>query len=217
MKRPKKTIAVRPVIIIPATFHPLSFIFRVLYNFFALLGIFVSLLVITFYIQGWRSIAPVDTQFIYLLGNFLEQTLEHDVATALVFKVPVNKTVSLPAAVESMKQTATQLNNIKFLNSYPLLSAETSNKDKKIRHVEIIEFAIPNELEALLNYNADIAAHLPLHIVAYEDTQGQNWLAMVNWSFLIYGAHNLPADTKVRALEIQDNLLKVIGAAAAGP
>ncbi|MEZ5671539.1 MAG: hypothetical protein R3E08_03825 [Thiotrichaceae bacterium] len=129
----------------------------------------------------------------------------------------MNKTVSLPAAVESMKQTATQLNNIKFLKSYPLLQGEASGTDKKVRHVEMIEFAIPNELEALLNYNADMAAHLPLHIAAYEDTQGQNWLAMVNWSFLIHGAHNLPADTKIRALEIQDNLLKIIGAAAAGP
>lgn len=216
MQRPKKTTAIRPVIIIPATFQPLNFAFWVIYNFFALVGIFVSVLVIIFYVQGWRSIAPVDTQFIHLLGNFLEQTLEHDVATALVFKVPVHKTVSLPAAVESMKQTATQLDNIKFLNNYSLSQDTAAAPDKKARHVEIIEFTIPNELEALLDYNADIAAHLPLHIAAYEDAQGQNWLAMTDWSFLVYGAHNLPPEVKTRALGIQDNLLKIIGAAAAG-
>jgi uncharacterized protein (DUF302 family) len=213
MKLPKTTV--RPIIIIPATFHPLNFIFRMIYNFFALIGISFAILVIVLYVQGWRSIAPVDTQFIQLLGNFLERTLENDVATALVFKIPVNKNISLPSAVESLKQMATQL-DIKFLSNYQLHKDFAVVPDKKVRYVEILAFTLPNELELLFDYNADIAAHLPLHIAAYEDAQGENWLAIINWDFLIHGAHNLPTEMKIRALRIQDNLLKIIGAAATG-
>jgi len=213
MKLHKTTV--RPIIVVPAAFHPVNFAFRMIYHFFALIGISFSILIMVLYIQGWRSIAPVDTQFIQLLGKFLERTLENDVATALVFKIPVNKNVTLSDAIESIKQTATQL-DVKFVNHYQLHKDFPTEPDKKIRYVEILEFTLPKEIELLFKYNPDIAAHLPLHIAAYEDTQGQNWLAVVNWDFLIYGSHNLPPEMKIRALKIQDNLLKIMGTAATG-
>lgn len=209
----RKPTAVRPVIVVPSGFHPLSFVLRMLYHGFALLGMASSLILLILYLQGWHSVAPLDSQFINVLSNFLQHSLRQDTSSALIVKVPLPPQVKLQTAVESLKQMAERF-NFKFLNSYAL------HKDvatpSQIRYAEILTVAAPQEFELLFLHNPDITAFLPIQIAAYEDAQGKAWLAVLNWHFMIYGAHHLATTTKAQALEMQDNLLKMLGTAAAG-
>lgn len=209
----RKSTVARPIIIVPSGFHPLNFALRMMYHGFALLGVVSSLILLGLYLQGWHSVAPLDSQFVNVLSHFLQHTLQQDTSSALIVKVPLPPLVKLPAAVESLKQTAGKF-NFKFLNSYSLHKEVAATS--QVRYAEILAIAAPQEFELLFLHNPDIAAFLPIHIAAYEDSQGQAWLAVLNWHFMIYGAHHLATATRAQALEMQDNLLKMLGTAAAG-
>lgn len=207
-----KTTAVRPVIVVPSGFHPLNFILRTMYHGFALFGMLSSLILLMLYLQGWHSIAPLDSQFVNVLSHFLQQTLRQDTSSALIVKIPLPSSVKLPVVIESLKQTADKF-DLKFLNSYAL---HKDTIDNQIHYAEVLAFASPKEFELLFLHNPDITAFLPIHIAVYEDTQGQAWLAVLNWHFMIYGSHNISSASKAQALGMQDNLLKILGTAATG-
>lgn len=207
----RKPMTVRPVIVVPSGFHPLNFTLRMMYHSFALLGVVSCMILLLLYFQGWHSIAPVDSQFVNVLSTFLQQTLRQDTSSALIVKVPLSPHVKLPRAVESLKQTAGKF-DLKFLNSYLLHKELIANN--QVNYAEILAFAAPQEFELLFLHNPDITAFLPIHIAVYEDAQGQAWLAVLNWHFLIYGAHHLSPASRARALGMQDNLLKILGTAA---
>jgi hypothetical protein len=209
----RKSTVARPIIIVPSGFHPLNFALRMMYHGFALLGVVSSLILLGLYLQGWHSVAPLDSQFVNILSHFLQHTLQQDTSSALIVKVPVPPQVKLSTAVDSLKQTAGKF-NLKFLNSYALHKEFTSTHP--VHYAEVLAFAAPAEFEILFLHNPDITAFLPIHIAAYEDSQGKAWLAVLNWHFMIYGAHHLVPTRKAQVLGMQDNLLKILGTAATG-
>jgi len=185
-------------------------------RFFALVGILTCVLVGFIYYQGYAATKAFDPQFPHFLGRFLQNSITNDVISALVIKYPLSEGVKPKQAIKSMKSVAKRL-NIKFIDNYPIYKEiRKATKNKEAAYVEIFHFCDAKTAAALLNYNPDYSIHMPCKITLYKDTDGQVWLATLDLNLLIYGARNLDKETKIKALKIQDGLLKIMGAGASG-
>lgn len=206
----------KPKISLPYKHMSVQRVVRWFVRFFALAGMLAFLFIGFVYYHGYTATKAFDPQFPHFLGRFLQNSMTNDVITALVVKYPLAEGVKPKQAIKSMKAVAKRL-NVKFIDNYPLYKAiRKATKNKEAAYVEIFHFCDAKTAAALLNYNPDYSIHMPCKVALYEDMDGQAWLATLDLNLLIYGTKNLDKETKIKALKIQDNLLKIMGAGASG-
>lgn len=167
------------------------------------------------YFQGQQLAHSFNEEFLGFFGKFVEQVLTKDVASAMVIKTQLEKGVTIPQAIEAMKNHAEQW-DIKLISSYPLHQKITALTGKPSLFVEIFEFCDVAVAASLLEHNPDFAAYLPCRIAVYEDKNGQIWFATLNMELLLHGTQGINPTTKVQALKNQEILLKIMGAGAHG-
>jgi len=184
-------------------------------NFLAILGLLFLGGLFFLYSQGQQVASSFNDEFIGFFGNFVEQVLKKDVASAMIIKTPLEKGITVKQAIQAMEKYANRL-NLKLITRYPL-SKELKNVRSEPRpFVEIFELLDIHSIASILEHNPDFAAYLPCRIALYKDNNNQVWLATLNIELLFHGSQDIDNNVKVQALKIQENLLKIIGAGAHG-
>lgn len=196
-------------------FMALHLVWEKIRNAFALLGLLTTLLLIFFYYQGLQAITPFSPKFLDLSAEFAHKTLQDDVATALVVKMPIHESVSVDQAIKAMKGRAKAL-NLRYLNSYALHQAIEKKTGQNFPHMQIFEFCNPLLAKDVLLHNRDYLIHMPCRIALYQDDLGKFWLSTVNLGLLIHGAKHMPKALHLKALSAQDSLLDIMAAGASG-
>ena len=196
-------------------FMALHLIWQKIRNLFALLGLTSTLILLFFYYQGLQAVTPFSPKFLSLSAEFARQTLQHDVATALVVKMPIHKSVSVKQAIRAMKGRAKAL-KLRYLNSYALHEAIEKKTGQDFPHMQVFEFCNPMLAKDILLYNRDYLIHMPCRIALYQDSLGKFWLSTMNLGLLIHGAKQMPKDLHLKALSAQDTLLDIMAAGASG-
>lgn len=130
-----------------------------------------------------------------------------------VVKMPLAKDVSGDDAVEAMKIRANKL-NMKLVAELPL-SKQLEAMGEKSGRMEIFQFCDPVTAKRMVEHMLEFAAYLPCRIALVEDTKGQTWLVMLNLEPLIAGGA-LPPPLKAEAQKVNDTLLEIMRAGAAG-
>lgn len=182
-------------------------------NGLAIIGLLCIFLIFVLYQKSQESLQSFDAAFPQLLSEFLYQTLDQDITHALTIKIAVQSDVSLSQAIDAMRSQAKTL-NFHLIHKHdfsPLFS-----QDDPIVTLTVLEFYQRELVTLLMHYTPNIAIHLPCRIILYTDVQGQKWLATLDYNLLIHGVKGIPITVKNRALQIQDNLFKVMGAGATG-
>ncbi|WP_353570069.1 DUF302 domain-containing protein [Candidatus Albibeggiatoa sp. nov. BB20] len=159
-------------------------IWRYLQYFFISFGVvsFSSLLFL--YFLGYQAVQSFDNQFPYVFKQFIQTSLVEDVPSALILKYPLAKGVSLAQAEKSLLLAAKQ-NQLTLIHT-ELLDKILSTEQIKWK-LKIFSLLSITASQKLLQQYPYFAAHLPFHIVLYQDLQGQAWVAMPNIALLIHG------------------------------
>jgi len=190
----------------------LNILFRWLRNSLALLGLFLVIVIAFLYFEGRQATIAFSPEFLEKFGEFAEETLDSEVATAVTIKMPLKTGVSAEQAIESLKNYAEKM-KIELIDSHTL---QKTGKAKKFQKKTTIFELHDSELTTqLLNHNPDFSAFLPFRIALHESGK-QAWLLTVDLELLIHGARNLDEDVRTYALTTQDELLKIMLAGANG-
>jgi len=184
-------------------------------NFLAIFGLLLIGGLWFLYSQGQQVASSFNDEFVSFFGSFVEQVLKKDVASAMVIKTPLEKGVTIKQAIHAMEKYANKL-NIKLIAHYPLFKEFKADTQNSLPFVEIFELFDTAVTASLLEHNPDFAAYLPYRIVLYKDNHGQVWFTTLNIELLFHGMKDVDYNTKVQALKIQENLLKIMGAGAYG-
>ncbi len=189
--------------------------FKWVKNFLAILGLLLVGGLSFLYSQGQQVASSFNDEFIGFFGNFVEQVLKKDVASAMVIKIPLEKGVTIKQAIRAMEKYANRL-KFKLITRYPLSKEIKAVKLESLPFIEVFELFDVNSVASLLAHNPDFAAYLPCKIALYEDNNGQIWFATLNIELLFHGTQDMDDNVKVQALKIQESLLKIMGAGAHG-
>lgn len=130
-----------------------------------------------------------------------------------VLKLPLEESVTLESAVESMKLRANIL-NIKLVAELPL-SKQIASMGEKSGFIGIYQFCEPLTAKKMVEYDMNFAAYLPCRISAVEDKQGKGWLLMMNMEMLLNNP-NLNKELRQEAETVWKNLLDIMQAGASG-
>ena len=135
-----------------------------------------------------------------------------DIAQTVV-KMPLEKDVSMDAAVEAMKIRANKL-NFKLVAEMPL-SKQIEAMGEKSRRMEIYQFCDALTAKKMVEYDINFSAYLPCRIALVEDAQSQAWLVMMNLDMFIQGA-KLSAPLQAEAIKVRNTLTEIMQAGAKG-
>jgi uncharacterized protein (DUF302 family) len=188
---------------------------RILVNVFALIGLLATVGAAALYVQGWRAAQDMDPRASQVFGDFLQRTLQQDVASASVIKLPLEEEVSREDAIESMKLRA-NARNIKLVGRLPYHEEMRARTGEEYPYLEIFQFCDAGTAAALLDYNRDFVAYMPCTIALYEDAAGQGWLVTMNLDLLIHGGREMEPGLKEQVLRVEEGLLDIMAAGATG-
>lgn len=131
-----------------------------------------------------------------------------------VIKMPIAEEVSIDEAIESMQLRANSL-NIKQVAHQPMYKEFEALELPDIFRIEIFQFCNVQIAKAMIEFEMSFAAYMPCRIAVMQDKAGQGWLIMMNPELFI-NSTNLPAELKVQAEKIRDDLMSIIQAGANG-
>lgn len=171
--------------------------------------------VVLLYLQGWMVVREFDPRATQVFGEFARRTLESDVASANVFKLPVAEDVSIQEAIASMKLRANKL-NIKLVSRLPFSKEIQARTGEPYPYLEIFLFCDAGIAARLLSFDPDFVAYMPCSIALYEDPEGQAWLSTMNLDMLIYGGPAMDPGLREQVVQLRDGMLEVMAAGAAG-
>jgi len=189
---------------------------RAIVHVLALLGLILLGGLGFLYFHGEQMARSFDDEFVGFFGKFVEQVLrKKNVASAMIIKTQLESQVTVEQAINAMLKNAEQ-QHLKLIANYSLHQEIKEVTGQPFRLIEIFHFCQASTAPILLNFNADLAAHLPYRIALYQDSRGKFWLATLNLGLLIHGTDDVDPYVKKRVSQIQDSLLKVMSAGAHG-
>jgi uncharacterized protein (DUF302 family) len=96
-----------------------------------------------------------------------------------VYKVAVDRSVSLADAAESMRLRANAL-NLKLVAELPLSKQVEVMTNQEQRTITIFQFCDALTAKQLIDLNLDFSVYMPCRIALIEDANGQGWLVMMD-------------------------------------
>lgn len=136
----------------------------------------------------------------------------HDISQTVV-KMSLMKGVTMREASHAMISKATEL-NLKLVGQQ-YVHREMQARGKKAKHLEIIQFYDPDDAVRMVELDPLYAAYMPCRIALVEDSNGRNWLLMLNLDMLI-NSHTLPPELQEIAIKVNQAMLAVMTAGATG-
>ncbi|MET0015315.1 MAG: DUF302 domain-containing protein [Sedimenticola sp.] len=130
-----------------------------------------------------------------------------------VVKMGLMKGVTLPDASSAMISKATEL-NLKLVG-HQFVHREMAARGVQTGHLEIIQFCNPEDAVKMVAMDPIYAAYMPCRIALVEDSEGREWLLMLNLDMLI-NSNNLPPELQEIAIRINQAMLAIMTAGATG-
>jgi len=133
-----------------------------------------------------------------------------------VYKVAIDRGVSLADAAESMRLRANAL-NLKLVAELPLSKQVEAITGKPQRTVTIYQFCDAVLAKDLIDMNLDFAVYMPCRIALIEDAQGQGWLVMMDVNVdAVAKEKRLPQALKDRVNAVRKSLIDIMQAGSKG-
>lgn len=166
--------------------------------FFTVLGVVLSTLLLSVPIS--RAAAPAT-----------EQTAQAD-----VYKVPIERGVSLTDAADSMRLRANAL-NLQLVAELPLSRQVEAVTGQPQRTITIFQFCDAVTAKTLIDVDLDFAVYMPCRIAMIEDAKGQGWLLMMDVNVdMLAKEKRVPQALKDRINAVRKALLEIMQAGAKG-
>ena len=133
-----------------------------------------------------------------------------------VFKVAIDRSVSLADAAESMRLRANAL-NLQLVAELPMSKQVEAVTGKPQRTIIIFQFCDAVLARDLIDVNMDFSIFMPCRIALIEDASGQGWLVMMDVNVdEVAQEKRLPEALKVRVEAVRKSLLDIMQAGAKG-
>jgi len=133
-----------------------------------------------------------------------------------VYKVAVDRSVSLADAAESMRLRANAL-NLKLVAELPLSKQVEVMTNQEQRTITIFQFCDALTAKQLIDLNLDFSVYMPCRIALIEDANGQGWLVMMDVNVdTVAKEKRLSEALKTRIQEVRESLVSIMQAGAKG-
>lgn len=133
-----------------------------------------------------------------------------------VYKVAIDRSVSLADAADSMRLRANAL-NLKLVAELPLSKQVEVMTDTAQRTITIFQFCDAVTAKDLIDLNLDFSVYMPCRIALIEDEKGQGWLVMMDVNVdAVAREKRLPEALKARIQEVRKALVSIMQAGANG-
>ena len=133
-----------------------------------------------------------------------------------VYKVAIDRSVSLADAADSMRLRANAL-NLKLVAELPLSKQVEVMVNSPQRTITIFQFCDALTAKDLIELNLDFSVYMPCRIALIEDEKGQGWLVMMDVNVdAVAREKRLPDALKTRIEEVRQSLVSIMQAGAKG-
>jgi uncharacterized protein (DUF302 family) len=133
-----------------------------------------------------------------------------------VYKMAIDRGVSLDEAAESMRLRANAL-NLKLVAELPLSKQVEAVTGKPQRTVTIFQFCDAVTAMELIDLSMDFATYMPCRIALIEDANGQGWLIMTDINVdLVAKEKKLQKELTERIKAVRNGLIEIMKAGAKG-
>jgi len=133
-----------------------------------------------------------------------------------VYKLAIDRNVSLTDAAESMRLRANAL-NLQLVAELPMSRQVEAVTGKPQRTIIIFQFCDAVLAKDLIDVNLDFSIYMPCRIALIEDAKGQGWLVMMDVNVdAVAQEKRLPEALKVRINAVRKSLLEIMQAGAKG-
>jgi uncharacterized protein (DUF302 family) len=133
-----------------------------------------------------------------------------------VYKVAVDRSISLNDAAESLKLRANAL-NLQLVAELPMSKQVEAVTGTPQRTIIIYQFCDAVLARDLIDVNMEFAIYMPCRIALIEDAKGQGWLVMMDVSVDdVAQEKRLPPELKARIEKVRNALIEIMGASARG-
>lgn len=133
-----------------------------------------------------------------------------------VYKVAIERGVSLTDAADSMRLRANAL-NLKLVSELPLSKQVEAINGQPQRTITIFQFCDALTAKELIDLNLDFAIYMPCRVALVEDAKGQGWLVMMDVSVdHVAKEKRLPKALKLRIDAVRQSLMQIMQAGARG-
>ncbi|MBI1283183.1 MAG: DUF302 domain-containing protein [Thiobacillus sp.] len=138
------------------------------------------------------------------------------VAPTDVYKVAIDRTVSLAEAADSMRLRANAL-NLKLVAELALSKQVEAMTDQAQRTITIFQFCDAVTAKDLIDLNLDFSVYMPCRIALIEDASGQGWLVMMDVNVdSVAKEKRLSQALKDRINVVRQSLVEIMQAGAKG-
>jgi len=133
-----------------------------------------------------------------------------------VYKVAIDRTVSLADAADSMRLRANAL-NLKLVAELALSKQVEAMTDQAQRTITIFQFCDAVTAKDLIELNLDFSVYMPCRIALIEDASGQGWLVMLDVNAdSVAKEKRLSQALKDRINVVRQSLMEIMQAGAKG-
>lgn len=133
-----------------------------------------------------------------------------------VYKVAIDRTVSLAEAADSMRLRANAL-NLKLVAELALSKQVEAMTDQAQRTITIFQFCDAVTAKDLIDLNLDFSVYMPCRIALIEDASGQGWLVMMDVNVdSVAKEKRLSQALKDRINVVRQSLVEIMQAGAKG-
>ncbi|MHB1352281.1 MAG: DUF302 domain-containing protein [Thiobacillus sp.] len=133
-----------------------------------------------------------------------------------VYKIPIDRNVSLEEAAESMRLRANAL-NLKLVSELPLSKQVEAVTGQPQRVITIFQFCDAVTAKELIDMNMDFAIYMPCRIALIEAADGQGWLVMSDIDVdMVAAEKRLQPRLTTRIKAVREGLIEIMQAGAKG-
>lgn len=176
-------------------------------NLSATLGVIIVLILLALYARGWSATQDVEPEVAAALEKFATHALISDLATAGVFKIPLQGSVTMQQSMKAMKRQAARQKLKLVAEGVP------SRKRPKLA---ILNFCDAETQHRLFAFNPALIPYMPCRITLYEDQQGIVWVSAVNLDLFLTTTRSHDPEARAHLAALKDTLVAVINAGANG-
>jgi uncharacterized protein (DUF302 family) len=136
--------------------------------------------------------------------------------SAPVFKLAIDKGVTLDEAAESMRLRGNAL-NLKLVGELPLSAQVEAITGKPQRRMAIFQFCDALTAKDLIDLDIEFVVYMPCRIALVEDAKGQGWLLMTDIDVdAMAREKHVPPELKKRMQNVRSMLVEIMKAGAKG-
>lgn len=133
-----------------------------------------------------------------------------------VYKIAIDRNVSLAEAADSMRLRANAL-NLKLVAELALSKQVEAMTDQAQRTITIFQFCDALTAKELIDLNLDFSVYMPCRIALIEDASGQGWLVMMDVNVdSVAKEKRLSQALKDRINVVRQSLVEIMQAGAKG-